>query len=86
MSPLLGVACYYARLNAVLTVGQADPDAVNARAQNEGTLSQIQAADQIVTVVREFGLRRAEIKQGADRPIQPDDVGVVVYQVVCARS
>ena len=45
-------------------------------------LTPLQAAEAVVAVVREFGLRPVQVHEEVRRPLGPDDVGVVVYQAV----
>lgn len=47
-----------------------------------GDIDSLQAAHEIVTVVKEFGLRPVRPMSRPPRPLTPEDVGVVVYQVV----
>jgi hypothetical protein len=52
------------------------------RQHEDKSLTAIQAAEKIAGVVEEYGLRPARPPAPPSKPLRPDDVGVVVYQVV----
>jgi hypothetical protein len=47
-----------------------------------GEITPLQAVDAVLTVIAEFGLRPVSREHEIAQPLTPDDVGVVVYQVV----
>jgi hypothetical protein len=52
------------------------------RQHGDSALTAIAAADRVLAVVEEFGLRPPKPRERPPRELQPDDVGVVVYQVI----
>ena len=52
------------------------------REHDEKKTAPLQAAEAIAGVVREYGLQPAQPPLPPSRPLTPDDIGVVVYQVV----
>ena len=53
------------------------------RREHEGKrLTALHAAETIAGIVREYGLRPAQPAALPSKPLKPEDVGVVVYQVV----
>ena len=84
--PSLPERAEFAEADAALLVArdQAVQRALSAirRAHEEKNLTRLQAAEGIVGTVEEYGLQPTQPPAPPSKPLAPDDIGTVVYQVV----